>query len=246
VAIDFSKKKREVAPSKELTRSELFNLINAAIDNGTIKSKDLYALESRANKSRFSTGTNKPRIKLEDSLLAYKYVLDNICTVDEALCYSMEYSTLDEEALIAYVKLAKNNKTYKIKTNVTNNDEYAVQKYMIKYKCLNRKALSKCKTPNEQLTELIYQKSQYERILKLQSDNSTLRKSVNDLTINKWDQEKRITFDKLVSEIKEKKGTINYIKELASILKSQGQTQEHIAKTIGKSLRTIKRWWNKL
>lgn len=240
MAIEFYNKDNK-EPPVELTKSELFKLFNKAIDDGIIVSKDLYALEGRANKVSTSK-SKKPRIKLEDSLMAYKYLLDNTCTVDEALCYSMEYSNLDEEALLAYVKLAKNNRVFNIKTNVVNSNKHSIQKDMIKCNLFNRKALNKCKTPNEQLTELLYQKEMYNRFKDLENANSNINQAMVNLTVDNIRKDRINKINKLISEIKAGEGTTDYLKEVAYILSQHGKTQKEISVIVNKDIRTVGRW----
>jgi transcriptional regulator with AAA-type ATPase domain len=224
----------------EVDRNDLLKVLNSSIDKGLLSSKDLYALGTRANSYRISK--NKTRIRLAESLVAYQYLLDNNCTVVESLCYALAYRNLPD--VESYVNSAKNLKIHRIKTNVAKSNKHPVQKAMAKYKTLNRKSLNKCKTPNEQLTELLYQKTYYNRIKELEAARD---KAIVDLSISNIQEDKIKDTTKLINTIDiEDNNSIEYKKAVASVLKTNNYTQKDIAKVVGKTQRTIQRWWKDL
>lgn len=204
-------------------------------------------MEFQFRKSRPGDEEYKPRMKTEMVFEAYRYLLENDCTVDEAFDMLVEITGESAE----FVQKSKNSR-YLDKNGarkvVNWGNDLQKQQEMRKSKTFDPKAMKKTTTPNATLTKLRRDFSFHLRLLNLEKtveelgiQDEHLKAEIAELKASNAIQ------DQEIGQLQERVGLSGYSdKEKAGILKQQGLTQKQIASNLGKSLSTIKRWWDQI
>lgn len=184
-----------------------------------------------------------PRMQPEMVYEAYKRVLEGM-TVDEAFAVLAEICNTTEE----FVQKAKNNRYLGrngAKRVVQMGDTLQEQKEMKAKKTFDPKGIKRTNTPNSTLRKLHRDFAFHQRLKNLedQVEQLGLKDEALEAEISKLKGEVAIQ-DHEIGVLYETIGLSGFKdKEKAKILKSRGLTQQQIADTVGKSVRTIKRWW---
>lgn len=178
---------------------------------------------------------------------AYRYILESIPDEDEdkpakpisakqALMHAAELHKADIEAVLA----EKTRQSGKLSTSlIKDHDDNPVQKDMVKSGTFNRQALKNSNNLWQLLRTLSTFKFLYDEIKRLErkiNDTSNEQKIIKaDLAMAQAD----------IVKLKEHTNMPELTdKERVRILKEMGYEQKLVAEIVGKSLSTIKRWWN--
>lgn len=161
---------------------------------------------------------------------AYKYMLDTNKTAKECIIYAATVHMKDVELVLAEKSKPSGRISKKV---VSQHNDHPIQKDMIKQKTFNRQALSNSKNLWQLLNTLSVFRQMYEWLKELRDGNKDLR-----IRVGMAEAE--------ISRLKELIGLGEMTdKDKMKYLKQSGATQEQVAEILGKSLSTIKRWWNK-
>lgn len=161
---------------------------------------------------------------------AYTFMLDTNKSAKECIIHAATIHMKDVEKVLSEKSNPAGRMSKKV---VSQHNNHPVQKDMIKQKTFNRQALSNSKNLWQLLNTLSVFRQMYEWLKELREGNKDLRIRVG-------------LAEAEISRLKEIIGLGEMTdKDKMKYLKQSGVTQEQIAEILGKSLSTIKRWWNK-
>ena len=222
--------------NEELTYEQVEALRQKLILEGKVPMPAIKAAEKKSvanyNKWLRSEGlsSDKEYVGLDIAFDAYWLLLASGCSPLDALTQTAQDYGMDSD----WVGRVKNNKFYYAKEVVAMADNIPEQKVMSDNGTLHKPSLNKASSVNNQLRTLHGQKKLSDTLERLKEDNKNTKKTV---ALHEADLEglKQLTGMQELSP-----------KERATILKQKGWTQEEIATAVGKTSRTIKRWWSDL
>lgn len=167
---------------------------------------------------------------------AYKYVLEDSLSAKDALIESARLHEADIQAVLA----EKSKNSGKLSGElVKQHDKHEVQKQLVKLRIFDRQSMKNSRNVWQLLKLLAGFKFLYDEIKRLRAE------------VDQVKHDQRLTNMALVdakADIERLKEHTNMPpttdKERVRILKDLGYSQKSVAEVTGKSLRTIKRWWN--
>jgi DNA-binding transcriptional regulator YiaG len=228
----------------------IHTLLREGVDEGILDMKSVKALEGK-NKdymiSKIKSGEDyvaKDYISFDIGYTAYIHILENGGTAQEALEHAAE--VLKESMDI--INSGKNNKFFYAKDVVESADEHPTQKQMMKNNTIDKSALKKSTSANQQLRKLAQYKSVDERLTNLEDKLSVVEEDVETHEDQLEDIEARLLLKEFEIESLKKLTGLEDIppKEAAKIMKEKGFSQKKVAELLEKDIRTIKRWWKEI
>lgn len=168
---------------------------------------------------------------------AYKYMLETNSSSKDCLIYAANLHMKEVEKILSEKSRPSGRMSRKV---VKNYDDHPIQKDMIKRKKFNRQALSNSNNLWQLLNTLSSFRQSYQELLDLEK---MIKELQDDMSTTK-------------TELSLAKADINRLNELLGLgemtdrekvrhLKESGATQQQASEIVGKSIATIKRWWNK-
>lgn len=235
--------KYEHYDSWELIESELVKITDP-IQLAITKSKVGKKIDS---KMRQGYGKKEQAITYQLAKDSYLFLLEHIPRIDEksklvhvtakdALMYAAEINKADIEQVLS----EKSKNAGKLSGSlIKDHDEHSVQKDMIKGNVFDRQALKNSNNLWQLLRTLSTFKYLYEEI-------KLLKQSIHNMENRQDNIETELATAKSdIHKLKEQTGMPEMTdKERVAVLKELGYSQKLIARVVGKSLITIKRWWN--
>lgn len=231
-----------------LSTNQLIDVISIRASNSKSSMKEIAALSSVGKKQiirdlKASGHEFSPKINFEQACIAYKKVLTEDATPEDALVYLGEITSLTSE----FIKQAKNNifleSPNRLKTSkriVEHHQAEPVQKSMIKRGTMDKNHVENANTINQQLKRV-------HRSRKLDKTITNLEVKVEILEHSDIDKSLRVSsLESSVDTLKVALPQVKFLtdKEQASKLRDDGHTVSDIAKHLGKDVRTIYRWTN--
>lgn len=179
------------------------------------------------------TYTPKEYFSYDMGLLAYRYILDNGGTAEEALIYAIEIFNKPEEWLAD----TKNRKYFYSKQVVEKNDDHPQQKLMTDNGTMDRSALKQSHSVNQLIRKLSKSKILSDQLENLKKADTEQQEKILHLEAN------TITMDTSIDTLYEKLSIEPLSKkDKALLLIKAGHTYKTIASVLGVSERSIKRW----
>lgn len=225
----------------ELTPEEIIqehlDAIKYHMEQGMISRKNLEYLKSASTthlNKILSTENDKEYLDFNQGTEAYSKILDTGITAQEALEYVAQCYGKD----LDWVNEVKNNNYLHARKVVEHHNDHPVQKAMKEDGTLRTKALTRSKTPNQQLRELHSQVQLHDTLTNIVNSNKELSNKVEDLEVKTVLAE--VNIDKAMELLNMEKLTLQ---EKVGILKGKGVTQARMAEYLGISKETVRRWW---
>ena len=232
-----------------LSTNQLIDVISIRASNSKSSMREIATITSVGKRQvvrdlKASGHEFSPKINFEQACIAYKKVLTEDITPEEALIYLEEITTLTSE----FIKQAKNNtfmetpnRLKTAKRIVERHKEEPVQKSMIKRGTMDKNHIENSNTINQQLKRV-------HRSRKLDKAITDLEVKVEVLEHSDLDKSLRVSsLETSVDTLKVALPQIKFLtqEQEAIKLRADGHAVSDIAKHLGKNVRTIYRWTSK-
>lgn len=224
-------------------KNNFFQLASELIREGVVDIKDVYGLtdkmiaESVKRHRESDDYTPKEYVGLAFATTAYEYILDHGGSKEDAFEYAMEVHDKTEE----WMRAVKNRKYYYAREVVNKHDNHPIQKAMLREDIMDRNALTTAGTINQQIGKLSKKRKLYDILNDLRNQVDEHERKIDLLTA------KDVAKETYIKELREYTGLKDEDpKTMASQMKAMGCTQKTIAEVVGRTERTIRRWWSEL
>lgn len=223
------------------TLEDLEAYVLEKVASGEMELKDAYSLQNKimiAARQGYSNRSDKESTlpNYELGSLAYRYLLDNKCTAEEALKYSMEQQGKDEE----WLQEVKHKSTYikHSKQIVEEHEDHPVQKQMVENKVFDKAYMANTQRVNRLISKLAECKSINTRIETLEEISKLQQEQLERVRVESALNNVKMKYMEEVNMLKTMKP-----KDAARELWKRGCSQKYVAELTGKGMRTIQRWW---
>lgn len=173
----------------------------------------------------------------EFGMTAYRYILDNGGTHQEAMEYAREVHNMTTTLLDE----VKHNPYFHSKEVVMEHDSHPEQIAMLLDKTMDKAALKGSHTVNQQLKRLSTSKGIHDTLEGLKKTDAEQQVEIDYLKGQSVTQDADLRILREINNIPEQSP-----KDKAKLLKDAGISQKKIAEFLGKDTRTIRRWWKDL
>lgn len=198
--------------------------------------KDREVAKSILNKAHRSSygGETRETVPYEIGMTAYRYILENGGSAQEAF----EYSVKMHDKSIEWLNEIKNHPYYHSKKVVEEHDNHPQQKIMLNNGTMDKSALKSSETVNKQIRKLSKSKKLSDEHEYLKGNDVKQQKEINKLKGVTTIHTKEIDTLQEISGV----GRMSN-KEKAYIMYLNGVTQKDVTEELEISIATVKRWW---